>query len=88
MASLEAGADVVLVSYSKPAETASAIEALGRKAYIIEADLSKARKKNCQLFEKALAFQGRIDILVNNAGIIRRTRQRITHIRIGMMLSR
>src|SRR6478609_534125 len=68
----EAGADVVLVSYSKPAETASAIEALGRKAYIIEADLSKEEELSA-VFKKALSFQGRIDILVNNAGIIRRT---------------
>lgn len=68
----EAGADVVLVSYSKPAETASAIEALGRKAYVIEADLSREDELSA-VFEKALAFQGRIDILVNNAGIIRRT---------------
>lgn len=68
----EAGADVVLASYSSSEETARAIEALGRKAYLIKADLSR-EDDLADVFEKALSFQGKIDILVNNAGIIRRT---------------
>lgn len=68
----EAGADVVLASYSSSEETARAIEALGRKAYLIKADLSREDDLE-DVFEKALSFQGKIDILVNNAGIIRRT---------------
>lgn len=68
----EAGADVVLASYSSSEETARAIEALGRKAYVLKADLSREDDLS-DVFEKALSFQGKIDILVNNAGIIRRT---------------
>lgn len=68
----EAGADIVAVSQSMPTETVQAIEAMGRKALPIQADLGQEEKLG-ELFEQALEFQGKVDILVNNAGIIRRT---------------
>ncbi|WP_160035745.1 2-dehydro-3-deoxy-D-gluconate 5-dehydrogenase KduD [Paenibacillus sp. An7] len=68
----EAGADIVAVSNTLPTETVQAIEALGRKAISIQADLS-IEEELAGVFEQALGFQGKIDILVNNAGIIRRT---------------
>ncbi|MCA1292922.1 2-dehydro-3-deoxy-D-gluconate 5-dehydrogenase KduD [Paenibacillus sp. alder61] len=68
----EAGADVVCVSYTSSEETAARIEALGRKASAIEADLSRHDALQ-SVFDESLKLTGQIDILVNNAGIIRRT---------------
>lgn len=68
----EAGADVVCASYSSSQETADRITALGRKASVIEVDLSNHDKLQAT-FDEALKLTGHIDILVNNAGIIRRT---------------
>lgn len=68
----EAGADVVCASYSSSQETADRITALGRKASVIEVDLSNHNKLQAT-FDEALKLTGHIDILVNNAGIIRRT---------------
>lgn len=68
----EAGADIVAVSQSMPTETVQAIEAMGRKALPIQADLGQEEKLE-EIFKQALEFQGKVDILVNNAGIIRRT---------------
>ncbi|MBQ4897646.1 2-dehydro-3-deoxy-D-gluconate 5-dehydrogenase KduD [Paenibacillus sp. Marseille-P2973] len=68
----EAGADVVCASYSSSQETADRITALGRKASVIEVDLSNHDKLQAT-FDEALKLTGYIDILVNNAGIIRRT---------------
>ncbi len=68
----EAGADVICVSYSKSEDTVSKIQALGREAISIQADLSQHDGLEAVVTE-ALAFKGQIDILVNNAGIIRRT---------------
>lgn len=69
----EAGADVTVVTYKQSAEeTATAINALGRKSHIIDVDLSK--EENLQgVVDEALETMGSIDILINNAGIIRRT---------------
>lgn len=66
-----AGADVVLVARQASEETAAAVQALGRKAWIIQADLGKPEAPGV-VWEKALAQAGRVDVLVNNAGIIRR----------------
>ncbi len=67
----EAGADIVCASLSSSQETVDRISALGRKASVIEVDLSDHGKLQ-ETFDEALKLTGHIDILVNNAGIIRR----------------
>lgn len=68
-----AGADLVLVTNSTPAEkTASKVRELGRRAITIQTDVSD-RTKLPAIIEKTIEEFGKIDILVNNAGIIRRT---------------
>lgn len=67
----EAGADVAVAGRSEPTETLRLIEAVGRKAVDIRADLSSTESVQ-RVLDDALAGLGRIDILVNNAGIIRR----------------
>ena len=67
----QAGADIISVSYSSSKETVDKVQALGREALEIEADLSKHDTLE-DVVHQALAFKGKIDILVNNAGIIRR----------------
>ncbi|HET9832768.1 MAG TPA: 2-dehydro-3-deoxy-D-gluconate 5-dehydrogenase KduD [Vicinamibacterales bacterium] len=66
-----AGADVVLHASTPAADTAGAIERLGRRAVTLEADLSD-RSAADRLAVDALGVYGRLDILINNAGIIRR----------------
>lgn len=65
------GADIV-VNYLKEKEKAEAvvgeIEALGRRACAVQADVSDLRQVE-NLVENALERFGRIDILVNNAGL-------------------
>lgn len=69
----KAGADIV-INYigdiNLALEVQGKVEALGRKAIIIEADVSKLAAVE-ELLEKAIAAFGRVDILVNNAGITR-----------------
>ncbi|MFD0671781.1 3-oxoacyl-[acyl-carrier-protein] reductase [Cohnella sp. GCM10027633] len=69
----EAGADVA-VNYSgseaAAAETVKAIEALGRKAIMIKANVGKTAEFE-EMTAKALEAFGKLDILVNNAGITR-----------------
>ena len=68
----EAGADVVLVvNRTAPDETVRKVEALGRKAFVVQADLSTEAGASLVVQETLNAF-GKADILVNNAGIIRR----------------
>jgi 2-deoxy-D-gluconate 3-dehydrogenase len=67
----EAGADVALVGRSRAEDTAADIAALGRRAALIDADLSTIAPVN-SVIDRTLAELGRLDILVNNAGIIRR----------------
>ena len=67
------GADVA-VNYSgsreKAEETAEEIRAMGRKAVLIQADISK--QEDCErMFREMESSLGTIDILVNNAGITR-----------------
>jgi 2-deoxy-D-gluconate 3-dehydrogenase len=66
-----AGADVALVGRSDPAETMAAIQALGRRAAWIKADLG-SRPDYGAIVGEALGKLGGLHILVNNAGIIRR----------------
>lgn len=69
----EAGADVAVNyagSEAAAAETAAAIEALGRKALLVKGDVGKADAFEAMVKSVLEAF-GAIDILVNNAGITR-----------------
>jgi 2-dehydro-3-deoxy-D-gluconate 5-dehydrogenase len=70
----DAGADVAVADVASAGceETCHRIEAAGRRAYSLRADLSK-REEQEQLIADALVKLGGLDILVNNAGIIRRT---------------
>ncbi|AFH64275.2 3-ketoacyl-ACP reductase [Paenibacillus mucilaginosus K02] len=69
----EAGADVV-VNYAgsegAASETVQAVEALGRKAVKIKANVGQSQEVD-DMFKQVLETFGRIDILVNNAGITR-----------------
>lgn len=67
----QAGANIALVGRSDANETAEKVEALGRKAAIIRADLSSIEPCETVIAE-AVEKLGGVDILVNNAGIIRR----------------
>jgi len=66
-----AGADIIVVGRSDPAETRSAVLNMGRRFSAIHADLGQPQGMSA-VAEAALAEFGKIDILVNNAGIIRR----------------
>lgn len=68
----ENGADVVLVQRDKSnLKTKQSIEKLGRKAYVVAADLSKKEEVQ-KVVSEALSLVPRIHILVNCAGIQRR----------------
>jgi len=69
----EQGADVAFSYASNEAaakETAAAIEAFGRRALPVQADVSKPESADA-LIKAALEAFGKVDILVNNAGITR-----------------
>lgn len=67
-----AGADVLITRHQQGCEaTVAAIEALGGRCSVLDADLSDADAP-AQLIETVVARYGRLDVLVNNAGIIRR----------------
>jgi 2-deoxy-D-gluconate 3-dehydrogenase len=68
----EAGADVALVGRTPAEETAEEVRAAGRRAVIVDADLSTTAPI-AGAVERTLAELGGLDILVNNAGIIRRS---------------
>ena len=66
------GADVVAVDL-KPefcAETVQQVQALGRKAWTVGANVAEAASTDAAV-EQILKEPGRVDILVNNAGITR-----------------
>jgi 3-oxoacyl-[acyl-carrier protein] reductase len=68
------GADVA-IAYLAPAdeqasaadETRRAIEALGRRALLVEADVTRGEEVE-RLHQEAVASLGRVDVLVNNVG--------------------
>lgn len=70
----QAGADVAVLDRTADcAETVSRIEAAGRRALTITADLSQTSVAGLnEIVGKVTAALGRLDILINNAGIIRR----------------
>ncbi|MCA1822752.1 MAG: 3-oxoacyl-ACP reductase FabG [Frankia sp.] len=65
----EAGADVAINARSAEAlaETRDAVEALGRKAVVVPADVTD-RDAVRRMVDDALAALGRVDVVVNNAG--------------------
>lgn len=69
----EHGADVAVnYSGSKQAaeEVCDKIKSLGRKSFVVQADVSKSEEVQ-KMIDQVLNEFGRIDILVNNAGITR-----------------
>lgn len=66
-----AGADIACVGRTPAHETADQVRAAGRRATMIDADLSTIEPVARIVAETVAAF-GRLDILVNNAGTIRR----------------
>lgn len=71
LALAEAGADIVSVALSDSDDTVAKVQAMGRRAAAISADLTSIEPVE-RVVQEALAAMGRIDILVNNAGLIRR----------------
>jgi len=70
LALAEAGADVAVAARSEPelAETAAAVEKLGRRALAIRTDVTVYAEVET-LVERTAATLGRLDIVVNNSGI-------------------
>jgi 3-oxoacyl-[acyl-carrier protein] reductase len=69
----EAGADVAINyagSEAAAAETAKAVEALGRKSFTVKANVGKSAEFEAMVASVLETF-GKLDILVNNAGITR-----------------
>ncbi len=73
LALARAGADVIINGReaAKLAPVVAEVEALGRKAIGIAADLGQ-RSDVERLITQAIAWQGHLDVLVNNAGLIKR----------------
>jgi NAD(P)-dependent dehydrogenase (short-subunit alcohol dehydrogenase family) len=66
----EAGADIVLAArrVEKLEETRALVEAVGRRALVVKADV--AEPEDCErLVESTVAEFGRLDVLINNAGL-------------------
>lgn len=65
----EAGADVVISARTESdlADTAKAVEAAGRRAHVVVADLNE-REQIVALADAAMDAFGRLDIVVNNVG--------------------
>ncbi len=66
-----AGADIAAVGRSPADATVAQVQALGRRALFVQADLSSIAPVQ-RIVDETLAGLGGLDILVNNAGIIRR----------------
>jgi 3-oxoacyl-[acyl-carrier protein] reductase len=73
LALARAGSDVA-VNYSKSAEGAAAtvrdVEALGRRALAVQADVRNDTEVR-SMVEQTVAKLGRLDVLINNAGVTR-----------------
>lgn len=69
----KAGANVVAadINADKAGETAKAVEALGRQALVVTADLGDV-KEIARMVDETVARFGRLDVIVNNAGVTRR----------------
>jgi 2-deoxy-D-gluconate 3-dehydrogenase len=67
----KAGADIVALGRSDPAETVAAVQAHGRRCHWVAAELSPTSGIAAAV-QQAFDAAGRVDILVNNAGTIRR----------------
>lgn len=72
LALAEAGADVALAGRTAAEETAGQVQAAGRRALIVGADLSTTIDVG-SIVTQTVDELGGLDILVNNAGIIRRS---------------
>jgi NAD(P)-dependent dehydrogenase (short-subunit alcohol dehydrogenase family) len=70
LASLGAAVVVAELNEAAAADTAAAVEGLGRRALGLRVDVTSASDRQAMVDETLLAF-GRIDVLVNNAGIYR-----------------
>jgi 2-deoxy-D-gluconate 3-dehydrogenase len=69
----EAGADVAGLGSGSLEDTATRVQALGRRFLPLKVDLLKASAEDLtQVIEQVAADLGGLDILVNNAGTIRR----------------
>lgn len=69
LALAQGGADVILHVYSSAGEdVAQEVTALGRRAYVLRADLASVAGA-AQLSQDAIAVAGRVDVLVNNAAV-------------------
>ncbi len=64
----ELGADVALVQRGEAADTVAAVEALGRRALVLRADLSEPEAAEAAVAEAAVAY-GRLDVAVCNAAL-------------------
>lgn len=62
------GADVVAVDLKPADETVAAVQAIGRRAIALTADLADPQQVEA-ITPDLLGFAGRVDILVNNAGV-------------------
>ena len=65
------GADVAVCDLLPSDEVVERIRGMGRKAYSIQADVSRGTDVK-EMIRKAVEALGRLDILVNNAGIVHR----------------
>src|SRR4051812_41920265 len=66
-----AGADIVCIGRSDPADTLAAVAALGRRGHWVNADLG-AKPDYSRIVGDVVGSLGGLHVLVNNAGIIRR----------------
>jgi 2-deoxy-D-gluconate 3-dehydrogenase len=64
----ELGADVALIQRGNATETVAAVEALGRRAIVVEADLERPSEAETAV-ERAASELGRLDIAVCNAAL-------------------
>lgn len=64
----ELGADVAIFDIADGGNAVAAIEALGRQALFVQADMTREEEVH-NAFQKSLEHFGRVDLLFNNAGV-------------------